>query len=497
LLSGIFIFSSGSSYGNDEVTELKRKMEIQQVQMEAMQKNMAEMQKNMDAMRERMKTLEAEKTKAMPLPAEKKCEPLTIGERAEAGAHPWTDMVKVKGAMNFYFIGQDHSYFVKERNDRFIEVVGRLGADVKLTDKLSADIQLYGETIQGDFDEYTAPTDDDWSFEFEFLNFTYKDILDKPLSIKIGRQNIEYGDGFIVYDFGAESRAVLTGALRSLYAAKITYEPKPFTIDAFAGMIDRDLRSYEAYYRDFTAYTGRRNVFGGNIHFEDAAAGILDLLLFYKQDWSGLESNTLALSFRASVDAVKDPVTLNFTGEIVPEFGNTKVFENGLGDIRRERLGLGGHADIKLTFNNIPFTPYIKERFAYFSADDPDTRRNEGFDPLFYGFYDWGSWYLGNINAYNLFNTNDNVLMTEIGLKPTDKTSLRFFYYDFWLNRPIVAGAGKDFSREFDVVFDWYPNCWLFLGAEFGYAHPLKAARAYAGDDQDTYEMWLWAGLHF
>jgi len=47
------------------------------------------------------------------------------------------------------------------------------------------------------------------------------------------------------------------------------------------------------------------------------------------------------------------------------------------------------------------------------------------------------------------------------------------------------------------VILDYLPNDWFFSGVQFGYAHPLKAARAYSGDDEDTTEFLLWAGVNF
>jgi hypothetical protein len=45
-------------------------------------------------------------------------------------------------------------------------------------------------------------------------------------------------------------------------------------------------------------------------------------------------------------------------------------------------------------FDN-PKEPGVEE--AFFQGDDPDTASNEAFEPLFPGFYDWGTWWQGEI----------------------------------------------------------------------------------------------------
>ena len=51
--------------------------------------------------------------------------------------------------------------------------------------------------------------------------------------------------------------------------------------------------------------------------------------------------------------------------------------------------------------------PKLSYRYAFFQGDDPETPANEAFDPLLLGFYDWGSWWQGEIaGEYFLSNSN-------------------------------------------------------------------------------------------
>jgi len=50
---------------------------------------------------------------------------------------------------------------------------------------------------------------------------------------------------------------------------------------------------------------------------------------------------------------------------------------------------------------------------------------------------------------------------------------------------------------NFFVIFDYSSNDWFFCGAEFSFAHPLKAGQAYAGSDDNTAEVVSWVGVQF
>ena len=60
-------------------------------------------------------------------------------------------------------------------------------------------------------------------------------------------------------------------------------------------------------------------------------------------------------------------------------------------------------------FSDVTWTPTLSYRYAFFEGDDPATAANEAFDPLFLGFYDWGTWWQGEI-AGEYFLSNSNLM---------------------------------------------------------------------------------------
>ena len=62
---------------------------------------------------------------------------------------------------------------------------------------------------------------------------------------------------------------------------------------------------------------------------------------------------------------------------------------------------------------SVGWTPKFSYRYAFFQGDDPATSANEAFDPLLPGFYDWGSWWQGEI-AGEYFLSNSNLISHQV-----------------------------------------------------------------------------------
>ena len=80
--------------------------------------------------------------------------------------------------------------------------------------------------------------------------------------------------------------------------------------------------------------------------------------------------------------------------------------------------------------------PKFSYRYAVFEGDDPTTPANEAFDGLFTGFYDWGTWWQGEI-AGEYFVSNSNLISHQLRLhvKPNDAISTGLILYDFRLDQ--------------------------------------------------------------
>jgi hypothetical protein len=102
--------------------------------------------------------------------------------------------------------------------------------------------------------------------------------------------------------------------------------------------------------------------------------------------------------------------------------------------------------------------PKLSYRYALFEGDDVRTiGTNEAFDPLFTGFYDWGTWWQGEI-AGEYFVSNSNLISHQlrVHMTPREDIGMGVFFYDFLLDKPASAGVTSDaVARELDWYMDW------------------------------------------
>ena len=88
--------------------------------------------------------------------------------------------------------------------------------------------------------------------------------------------------------------------------------------------------------------------------------------------------------------------------------------------------------------------------------------RNEAFDGLLTGFYDWGTWWQGEI-AGEYFVSNSNLISHQLRLHvtPIDAISTGLILYDFQLDKPASLGAqvtSDEVAYELDGYLDWSVN---------------------------------------
>jgi hypothetical protein len=128
---------------------------------------------------------------------------------------------------------------------------------------------------------------------------------------------------------------------------------------------------------------------------------------------------------------------------------------------------------------SLPGKPTLSYRYALFQGDDPTTRANEAFDPLFPGFYDWGSWWQGEI-AGEYFVSNSNLASHQVRLHvvPSDAISTGLILYEFRLDQPAALGPGvtsRDVAFEADVYADWKLNANFTVSVVGAFANPGAA----------------------
>ena len=149
-------------------------------------------------------------------------------------------------------------------------------------------------------------------------------------------------------------------------------------------------------------------------------------------------------------------------------------------------------------WDKVAWKPGLTYRYASFQGNNPNSSKSQDFDPLFYGFNDWGYWYQGEIlGEYVLANSNLNSHMIRLSVDPLDTLHINLFYYNFKLDN--AAGFGvqsKDFADEWDLTVDWTPNDSLTFSLVAAYAKPDNGAKQYTGGDEDWSYLMLYASYN-
>jgi hypothetical protein len=106
--------------------------------------------------------------------------------------------------------------------------------------------------------------------------------------------------------------------------------------------------------------------------------------------------------------------------------------------------------------------PRVSYRYAIFEGDDPGTPENESFDGLLTGFYDWGSWWQGEI-AGEYFVSNSNLISHQLRVHttPTESIETGLMFFRFQLDHPAALApqvTSDDVGYELDWYMDWAIN---------------------------------------
>jgi hypothetical protein len=150
----------------------------------------------------------------------------------------------------------------------------------------------------------------------------------------------------------------------------------------------------------------------------------------------------------------------------------------------------GWYLSVGYQWAEVPWKPTLTYRYASFS---------ENYDPLFYGFYDWGYWYQGEVlGEYVLSNSNLDSHMLKLNLKPVESLSASVFYYKFKFHDAGAAGVtSRDFADEWDLIVDWTPTAHVTISAVAAYVSPDEAAKELTGGDDDWSYGMLYGSVSF
>jgi len=284
------------------------------------------------------------------------------------------------------------------------------------------------------------------------------------LDFTVGRTQYTIGHGFLVWDGGGEggSRGGFWSNARKAwqFAAIGRLSPKNQKIEGF--YLDRDELP--------EAETGSR-LAGVNYEYavgENSTFGLSYIKAFAHNDVLPDRDGMNVFNARAYTAPFPKLPDLSFELEYAHE-------KNG--DIQNSRAwsALGAYE-----LSRVAWKPKFSYRYSFYDGNDLNTSENEAFDPLFLGFYDWGTWWQGEIaGEYFLSNANNISHQARIHMSPTDALGWGVMAYWFRLPQPASFGSGATSSNvafEFDSYADWKINKNFTLSLVGAFADPHEAA---------------------
>jgi hypothetical protein len=143
------------------------------------------------------------------------------------------------------------------------------------------------------------------------------------------------------------------------------------------------------------------------------------------------------------------------------------------GELGLEVDGSSGHSsawygEAGYTFDKTMWKPFVSYRYSWFEGDDPGSEDLEVWDPLWYGFSDWSTWYVGEvIGAFVAVNRDLAMQTVRLRLQPSDTLTLQVIYNYYTLIDQVAEIAAHDVNpraanihskhigQGIDFVTDW------------------------------------------
>lgn len=365
-------------------------------------------------------------------------------------------------------------------NESDVLSISRIRVDADLTDNVSATVRLLNERNWNGEDQTgvnananiglsAANTNED-KINLDLAYVTLKEFLYSPLTLKIGRQELRFGNGLIVGDpdtnIYSASTALAEGdmsARKSFDAVRATFDYNPLVVDLVYAKIqegnvnlndDVTLAGLNAAY-ELDKNTTLEGYFFSKVKGAQAAAvynvdaAIVDPLNATtsfrgaaggndNQQTRNLSDKVNVLGIRAANKTVNN---LTLSGEFAYQFGtynpkfdpNARFISAGNKATALNRrayaLQVGANYDLKDVKSLAKYMPVIGANYTYLSGANRDKigdGRYKGWDPM---FEDQTS---GHIMNAIIAGTNTHNLRLSSGAKLTDDIGVKLDYVMAW-----------------------------------------------------------------
>ena len=287
---------------------------------------------------------------------------------------------------------------------------------------------------------------------------------ENALEFTVGRAQYRIGHGFLLWDGAGEGGSrggFWTGARKAWeFAGVAAFRPKRHNLEAF--YLNRD---------EVPESETNTKVWGANYELSLGAATTFGLT------YLNFEADSDALPARDGMDVYNGRLfTAPFTA--LPGLAFEAEYAREENDDLLTSTAWTAQAGYEL--GSVAWKPRLSYRYAFFEGDDPATSTNESFDMLLPGFYDWGTWWQGEIGGeYFLSNSNLISHQVRLHLTPSESVTGGLIGYLFRLDQPASFAPGvtsEDLATELDAYVDWSLNDNIIVSFVAAWADQHEAA---------------------
>lgn len=370
----------------------------------------------------------------------------------------------------------------KATDDDYVMNQTRLWADADVNEHLRVFIQLQDARVfgaEGTTVGFANPGFENSIFDVHQGYFDLRKLFDLPLTVRVGRQEIIWGDHRVIGNF------VWSNVGRVFDGGRFMWDTDTIHAEAFAVKVDED-----GYFATDGSDSSDETAYAAQLGLKKLVPGaLLELMYIHKNDQDTLANVATASGYAVPGDG---PIEIHDIGaRIDGKIPNLDAIDYTLeahgqfgkyGDQNQKAWAFAGRAGY--TFKDLAWKPRFGFEYDYASGDDDqDDNDHETFDNLYptnhwqgnYGFVDLLSW-------QNMHDFRWNVKVV-----PTNKLTVQVDYHWYLLAQEedgwyLANGAlatprpgtgydddSNDLAQEIDltVSYQLYKNVGVLAGYSF------------------------------
>ena len=398
----------------------------------------------------------------------------------------------------------------------------RVAIDADLTDNVSATVRLLAEydwdtenntglssTTADDGANQTNTADAD-DISIDVASVTLKEVFYAPLSVTVGRQELRYGNAFVIGGDpdtnGTSADASITAGdlslRKSFDGVKAVLDYDPLVVDVLYAKIDESNPGMATPTAD---ENDDEDLYGVNASY-DVGNYDAEIEAYWLMNRDNDETNSTGdtihtIGVRTSLVPIDN---LNLSGEIAFQSGDFEATAATTRD--QDAMAFQVAGDYTFADFSIPWTPIeigspvLKLGWTHYDGEETtvsgaDASDQNAWIPLYedqsHGVV--ANYILSGLNGGQ--NSNADILNIGASIVPIEDLTLSVDYYQFWLDEKLVLGDNNQPDTQGNEVLDWInldnSEYWLDADDDLGYEIDVTLNYDYSED----VKMGLCAGL--